>query len=288
MELNDLFRARGIDAEKVLVMRHSPTERQLRKAMPWLAQERPEVYNAYQQTQPPKVALAMQNATHIASFIGNAPGRALYVGLYKRGESKTLNHEAYWADPLLLDLNEFGHVGLTDAQDSCIWVDLTKTDFYSDWMGRLVIRWPEPAISWCRWAGRNQFQVEAIHDTNVLNREMQAWDQLVLGWTELKALPQAWRARLAEWRGIYLILDESDGKTYVGSASGEENILGRWLSYACTGHGGNVQLRDRDPKHFRYSILQRVSPDTERAEVERIEKTWKDRLHTREFGLNGN
>jgi hypothetical protein len=43
--------------------------------------------------------------------------------------------------------------------------------------------------------------------------------------------------------------------------------------------------RQRDPKKFRFTILQRVSPDMEQAEVIAVENSWKERLHTREpFG----
>ena len=72
-------------------------------------------------------------------------------------------------------------------------------------------------------------------------------------------------------------------------AYGDTNILGRWLNYAASGHGGNVLLRQRDPKTLRFTILQRVSPDMDAGDVIRLEGTWKERLHTRSpFGLNDN
>ena len=52
---------------------------------------------------------------------------------------------------------------------------------------------------------------------------------------------------------------------------------------------GMTQLRKRDPKNFRFTMLQRVSPDMEADDVLRLESTWKERLHTRQpFGLNDN
>ena len=138
------------------------------------------------------------------------------------------------------------------------------------------------------YADRNRFPIAAIYDSSGLEQDMPDWDVLVLRWSELGSLPASWAARLAEWRGIYLIVDESDGRGYVGSAYGSDNILGRWTSYARTGHGGNRELRGRDPKNFRFSILQRVSPDMDPEDVIRIESSWKDRLHTRELGLNKN
>ena len=57
-ELNDLLGKDGIDPKTVLVLRHRPTERQFRKVLPWLAAERPDTYNAYQQVQGPTVNLS--------------------------------------------------------------------------------------------------------------------------------------------------------------------------------------------------------------------------------------
>ena len=115
------------------------------------------------------------------------------------------------------------------------------------------------------------------------------WNELVLTWEELGLLPAGWKSALREWRGIYYIFDASDGKGYVGSAYGHNNILGRWQHYAASGHGGNKLLKRRNPRDFQFSILQRVSPDMADDDVIRVESTWKERLHTRKpFGLNDN
>ena len=86
---------------------------------------------------------------------------------------------------------------------------------------------------------------------------MKKWDELDLAWNQLGILPKRWQAKLAEWRGIYYIFDASDGKGYVGSAYGADNLLGRWRNYAASGHGGNRLLRERDPQGFRFTILER-------------------------------
>ena len=117
---------------------------------------------------------------------------------------------------------------------------------------------------------------------------MPPWNKIVLLWDELQTLPSQWRQALSHWRGIYLIFDVSDGRSYVGSAYGQENLLGRWLNYAKSGHGGNRELRERNPVNFRFSILERVSPDLPPDDVIAREVSWKTRLHTREFGLNAN
>jgi hypothetical protein len=51
---------------------------------------------------------------------------------------------------------------------------------------------------------------------------------------------------------------------------------------------GETKLKERQPSDFLFTILQRTSPDMERNEISLLESSWKDRLHTRENGLNDN
>jgi hypothetical protein len=291
MELNDLLRKEGIDPQRVLVLRHRPFERELNKVLPWLAAERPDVFNAYQQTQGEKLEKAFKGASHVASFIGDRPGRALFVGLYSIGPSKPVTREEYWKIPAYVEMKKFGIEGFTEesGRSSCLWFDLVLTDFYAPWKGKLIVAWPPPERSWWRRAHRNVFPVSAVLEDSALVSTMPQWFELVLNWQQLGVLPVAWKSALLQWRGVYYIFDTSDGKGYVGSAYGDRNLLGRWVSYAASGHGGNVLLRKRDPRRFEFSILQRVSPDTDANDVIRVEGTWKDRLHTRSpHGLNDN
>ena len=99
----------------------------------------------------------------------------------------------------------------------------------------------------------------------------------------------SWESKLAQWRAIYYIFDASDGKGYVGSAYGVDNLFRRWRNYADSGHGGNKLLKKRDPRNFQFSIIQQLSPDEEADDVIRLERTWKKRLHTLSpDGLNEN
>jgi hypothetical protein len=129
--------------------------------------------------------------------------------------------------------------------------------------------------------------VLAIHEESALDAAVPEWDAIELTWEQVRVMPTRWRTALSQWRGIYFIYDVSDGKGYVGSASGHDNLLGRWQNYAVAGDGGNVLLKTRDPKNFRFTILQRVSPDMEADTVIQVENSWKKRLHTiRPYGLN--
>lgn len=176
-----------------------------------------------------------------------------------------------------------------EERKSGLWFDLKLADFHSSWKGKLVVDWPPPGLSWWRLAHRNNIPISAILEESALDPPMPDWREIELEWEELGVLSPSWSSKLAEWRGVYYIFDSHDGKGYIGSASGAENLLGRWKDYAASGHGGNALLKNRDARNFRFTILQRVSPDEDPWEVNRLEGTWKKRLHTRTpDGLNEN
>jgi hypothetical protein len=79
---------------------------------------------------------------------------------------------------------------------------------------------------------------------------------------------------------------------YVGSAYGDQMLLGRWKSYVRTGHEGNVELKELDFEHIkqnlRYSILDIFKSTTDGETIVAREIWWKCVLHTREFGYNRN
>lgn len=295
MNLNDALRLKSIDPRNVLVLRHRPHEPQLRRVLPWLASEKPDFFNAYQQTQGGRLEQVMQKMVgegYVASFVGCEPGKALFIGLYAIKASKPLTFKQFWQVPAYKAMKSFGMKGWHTqeaARPAVLWFDLEPLDFYAHWKGKLVIAWPPPERSWWRRAHRKGMDVLSILDESVLVPPMPEWDTINLSWEELQEIPERWKSSLREWRGIYYIFDTSDGKGYVGSAYGATNILGRWKGYAASGHGGNRLLKRRDPKQFRFSILQRLAPDLGQADVIRIENSWKERLHTRvPFGLNDN
>jgi hypothetical protein len=298
MLFNDLL-PEDIDPASVLALRHTPRpeDGELRKVLPWLADEHPDVFNAYQSTQTEKVEAQMLRAKYVASFIGlekrrdSTEAAAVFVGLYKVGDHRPLTYTQFWKEPAYLKMKGYGMRGFVEgSRPSVLWFDLTITDFYKKWKGKLIVEWPRPAITFSRFASNAKFPIVAILEDSALHGAMPDWKDCIFTWAELSALPRNWRERLSQWRGIYYIFDQSDGKGYVGAAYGEkDNLLGRWEHYAASGHGGNVLLRERSPENFTFSILERVSPDWEPADVIRLENNWKDRLHTRlPFGLNGN
>lgn len=75
---------------------------------------------------------------------------------------------------------------------------------------------------------------------------------------------------------------------YVGSAGGSDkssadgSAMPRRVTAEITCCAGAT------PKALRFSILERTSPDLEQADLVALEDSWKERLHTREFGLKAN
>jgi hypothetical protein len=286
--LDDLLYKAGVDPRNVMVMRHRPTEKALRQVLPTLAAERHEIYNTYQCQHGETVEKALSRASHLASFIGHEAGRALFVGLYAVAGFRRIGAAQYWRMPGNAELKAHGTRGPV-AGRSPLWFDLRLQPELSDLKGRLVVQWPGIERSWWRWASRNRFAVHCIHEESRLIRPMPAWNELVLDWPGLKMLPDSWCQALSHWRGVYYVFDTSLKQGYVGSASGSDNLLGRWKGYAASGHGGNRLLRQCNPEHFEFSILERVSPDMDASEVVAIEQLWKQRLHTRApLGLNDN
>lgn len=119
MDLNYLLSTKGIDATElaVRVMRHVPTEPELKRALPWLAAERPAAFNMYQQFQYPSEEKQLVQADYLASFIGMKPGEALFVGLYAVEGHRKLSFDQYWKLPANLELKKLGMTGWEAAED---------------------------------------------------------------------------------------------------------------------------------------------------------------------------
>jgi hypothetical protein len=287
LDFKDLLDKHQIDPQTVLILRHTPKEPRLRDVFPWLAEKHSGAFNAHQQTQPKIVEDRMKKAQYVASFIGHRPSYAMFVGLYRRHGEKERTADEINSDPAVQKLLDYGIHPETRTR---LWFDLRPVEnFYPEWKGKLVIKWPPTDITWHRFANQYPFTITAIHPESLLSTQPPAsyreWD---LKWDALELLPESWRAKLSGWCGIYYIFDVSDGRGYVGKASGKQNLLGRWLNYADYGDGGNVKLRGRDPRNFRFSILELIPGDMEDVEVETREQQWMLRLRTRTraHGLN--
>src|SRR5437016_3775335 len=132
MNFDDLLHSKSIDPRKVLVLRHRPHEPALKNVLPWLAAERHDLFNAYQQAQGGRLERAMQAMTgtgYIASFIGREAGKSLFVGLYSISASKPLTYEQYWRLPANVELEKHGMRGRKEENKARVglWFDLVLT-----------------------------------------------------------------------------------------------------------------------------------------------------------------
>jgi len=244
-EFNDILTRLGIDPATVLIMRHRPPQKEFRRQLPWLAAEKHEIFNAYQQIQP-RAEKAMLRAKYVASFIGQNPAEATFVDLYKIADHRILKACELKEMSAHHELEKLGVVSTEDEYaGGHLYFDLVPTGSPPEAKGRLICSWPPPDRSWYRWADRNRLKISALTEASRLAQEMPPWDELDLSKNDLETLPRAWAAALSQWRGIYFVLDETDGRGYVGSAYGNDNIYGRWRYYASNGYGGNIGLKDR-------------------------------------------
>lgn len=286
--LSELLDRSGINQKRVLVVRHRPYEPALRKVFAWIVAERPDLFRAYQSAQWRTLEAAMLKADMMVSFVGLEAGQAVFAGAYDIGAHRLIDAAEFWSIPENVELKAFGMTGLDADRETTRWFDMKRNPLMEDTFGRLIIGWPGLERSWWRWAERNTFPVIGLNDQSKFEPEDTPWTELVLSWSDLSRLPRSLQSKLSQWRGVYFIYDSVRGKGYVGSAYGSENILGRWTSYAKTGHGGNKQLRASDPRHLTFSILELTSPTLEAEAVIALESGWKTRLHTRLHGLNEN
>lgn len=105
-----------------------------------------------------------------------------------------------------------------------------------------------------------------------------------------------WKASLMAVKGVYLIIDQSNGKSYVGSAYGDAGIWSRLSCYVNTGHGWNDELIKKIEEkgidyalaNFKFSILEVFSFNTPDNVILERESHWKYVMLSRIFGYNKN
>ncbi len=225
---------------------------------------------------------------YIVTFIGDGGTRAKLLGVYRVLASRASTPDDIPQDAPFADLHF----------DSAYFYELEHQEQYADLEGRVVIEWGAGALAWHQHM-RNKPVIE-IFPTGRALQPFSDYLDFSLTYAQLRDLasnPAAhrdWYSSLSAVAGIYLILAETTGDQYVGSAYGLDGIWGRWQQYAANGHGNNKLLREiiRDdaayPGAFRYSLLQVLPKTTSDSEVIRWETQYKNKLGSRATGLNAN
>ena len=170
-----------------------------------------------------------------------------------------------------------------------------------DLIGRVILHFHRPSRQSYIWGDRYAYLLEV---SEILPQKMTVlpfpqYNNVILPYADLclivKQQEAGWKAALSNVQGVYLIADQATGRLYVGSAYGVGGIWQRWMNYALTGHGGNIEIEQVLALHglgytsnFQYSILEIADLNaTEEYLVER-ESYWKEALLTQIFGYNQN
>lgn len=170
---------------------------------------------------------------------------------------------------------------------------------YENLFGRLVVRFHNISRgNMVRKADSNGFMDQLIVETilsDTYNGNMfPGYDNVNISWRNLKVVinNDSWKTALQNQKGVYLLTDRNTGKMYVGSASGDDMLLGRWQQYIDTCHGSDKELMNLDvdyiKENFWFSILEIYKGTVDRNYIIARENHWKEVLRTRVFGYNAN
>jgi hypothetical protein len=169
-------------------------------------------------------------------------------------------------------------------------------DEYSKYIGRVIIRYKNTSQTLIRNAE------SVIHDCEIVqilpdlfdNDIFPGYEHVHLKWNDLKRVitKESWKTALQNQKAVYLLTDTSNGMQYVGSAYGQDMLLGRWQAYIKNGHGGNIGLKRLSFSHikeyFTFSILDIYKSTTDDNIIIKREQWWKQVLQSSQFGYNEN
>ena len=263
---NAILRNEGVDPAKVLLVRHQWTKRGSFQTPYAVWRRNPDDLDLYQRIQSKD---RFPIGAVIASFVVSATD-TLFVGLYRvvgRGTAP-----ADQVDPVT-----GGNVAGMHLYD------IEPDDRLSAYRGLLTIQWGEGFRSWIQKASRQDKPLIEMRKT-VSEPRFPGFTRFTHDIDTIETIPNGWKEVLRAVKGVYVLVCKETGKLYVGSAKGSDSLYGRFVDYAITGHGGNVEMKKRGRKPYQATVLEIVNSGQD---IELLEEIWKRKLMSREFGLNG-
>ncbi|WP_246166372.1 GIY-YIG nuclease family protein [Sphingomonas sinipercae] len=233
-----------------------------------------EVFHRYQSTQPVKYR-AYFDAPYWAAFVATPAKETLFVGLYEVELSER-------AIPAF-------HCPLTGSFNEAGTVDVYSTSFVADlepYQGKLVIDWGAGTRSWAQYADRKLKPIIELRRSES-DPPYPGHSALIIQLSQAEALPMSWTAILSEARGVYLLTCPRTKEQYVGAAFAGGGFLARWKQHASMS-GDALAFRSRNPEDYRVSILEVAGSLSTDDDIVRMEQRWKEKLQSREMGLNRN
>jgi hypothetical protein len=267
LTFNSILRHENIDPGGVRLVRHQDTRPgRLTPYNLWRSGD--DRFETYQRMQSRNVFAV---GDLLASFVATPADETLFIGLFRINGAGTV-------PPGTIEPS-------TQAEsDATIFYDTCRDERLSDYIGLLTVNW---GLGFRAWVQRAH-----LKDKSVSEIRLKAKEEPFPGFTnfcwdidQIAAVPLLWQEVLRSVKGVYLLTCNETGKQYVGSAKGDESLWGRFIEYAKTGHGGNVELKRRGRAQYQVTVLEVVNSDTG---IERVEEAWKKKLMSRKFGLNRN
>jgi len=274
---NDVLRAEGVDPDvrRVKMLRHTLKAKERgRQQIHDIWRLDRTAFEEYQRRQQDDF---FTRTDYVAGLVVSRLGKTVFVGMYLVVGSDPAPPDDL--DPLTGD----AHLGRRH-----LW-NLVRMPEFEPYEDRMVIEWGASTVGWHQWAGRGgHAQAKPIVEiTTQQEQPFPGWRNFRCVADDLLTIPSGWRGALAANRGVYLLVDlGAGGKQYIGSAQGNENLLGRLLGYAEGGTNGNRGLTRGH--RYQVSILEVVGTGASDITIEKIEAEWKDKLGTRVHGLNKN
>lgn len=276
--INKIFKIYGIDPASVKLVRHGNKEIPIYETFLNNIQ-RLEVYQSFQK--PKKFG----KSKTIAVFAPYYKTTGIFLGLW---DIQGYIEKSKYTEETLEVLRE--HDLPEEWLDNSTRYELKRNNILDDLSERIIIEWGPATVAWVQSKDKEVVEIKGKKSIG----DFQSFSLVDLNYKDLKNLVHfpdtnlTWLKALSSVNGVYLIKDKTSGKLYVGSAYGDQGIYGRWTAYAKNGHGGNLELQGLDPANFQFSILEIVPATATTDSVINCENRWKEKLGTRQFGLNKN
>ena len=278
--IQDLLKGRNeefdkADVERIRLIRHKDSRKEKIIGGKIYENSLYDIYlydnDAFMTYQSEQLVKKFKNVDYIVSFIGEESTSSRFVGVYKN-------------NGILQMLPDY-------KGESLARFDIQEISGFELLKERVIIDWNNP-VQWLQHY--NAMPVIRI-DRGLMENNLPVfvrYEDVMLNYTQLKTIINSnnpeWKSRLESCNCIYLILDKSNGKQYVGSTYNTKGIWGRWSEYAKTGHGNDVELKkciDSDPKYaeknFQWCILETLPIKILQDQAIERESLYKRKLGTR-------
>ena len=270
------------DVERIRLIRHKDSRKEKNIGGKIYENSLYDIYlydnDAFMTYQSEQLVKKFKNVDYIVSFIGEESTSSRFVGVYKN-------------NGILQMLPDY-------KGESLARFDIQEISGFELLKERVIIDWNNP-VQWLQHY--NAMPVIRI-DRGLMENNLPVfvrYEDVMLNYTQLKTIINSnnpeWKSRLESCNCIYLILDKSNGKQYVGSTYNTKGIWGRWSEYAKTGHGNDVELKkciDSDPKYaeknFQWCILETLPIKILQDQAIERESLYKRKLGTRIYGYSKN